>query len=73
MKRLKIRHCRDSSVLPHGAWDLWAIETHDPHAEPLFLGYGTWEGCYSMALDLMDMERNLGQFQFAGFQCPAPF
>lgn len=73
MKRFKIRHCRDSAVVPEARWDVWMIDTHDPHADPLFLGWGTWASCMFVVRALIWENQRQPAFTFAGFQSPAPF
>lgn len=49
MKRLVIRHCRDSGVHDGWKWDLWCVDTYDPHAEPLFVAWGSHKAMVATA------------------------
>lgn len=71
VKRLKIRHSRDYSTFPEARWDLWCVDTHDPLADPLFVGWGTWEACLEASLHLLVSPTEV--FTYAGFEASAPF
>lgn len=70
MKRLIIRNCRDSAVDPDWKWEVWCKDTHDPRADPLFVGYGSYSGCLVMA-NLLTVLHSIPTFEFAGFSTTA--
>ena len=71
MKRLIVRHCRDDAVSEDYKWEIWCKDTHDPLAEPLFVGFGDWPSCMMRVRTLTWLtQQPNAHFHWGGFSCP---
>ncbi len=57
MKRLHIKHSRDSATKPGWRWDLYLTDTQDRKADPIYLAYGSHANVLAFADQLVQLNR----------------
>lgn len=60
MIRYEIRHDRDRAVIGDNHWNLYEVDTNDPHADPVCVGWGSWKTCTAHAVGLAALRRTTG-------------
>ena len=60
MKRYVIKHDRDKCTYPGFHWNLFEVDTQDPKAKPVFMGFGSHEACLTFAIGMVELRRKTG-------------
>jgi len=60
MRRYQIKHDRDRATHPGYHWNLFEVDTHDPKADPVFVGFGSYETCLAHVIGLISLHHRTG-------------
>lgn len=60
MRRYRIEHDRDKQTIGDNHWNLYEVDTSDPHAERVSVGWGSWETCAAHAEGLIELRQLTG-------------
>jgi hypothetical protein len=58
--RYQIKHDRDRQTKPGSHWNVYEIETEDPHRPPECVAWGSHEACLAFAVGLVELRATTG-------------